>query len=47
LKFTLRCFIFASGVINWANKKQTYVVFSSTKNEYIALSKAIVKVIWL
>jgi hypothetical protein len=47
LKFILRCFIFASGVINWANKKQTYVAFSSTKNEYIALSKAIVKVIWL
>jgi hypothetical protein len=36
-----------SGFINWANKKQTYVTLSGIKNEYIALSKAIVKGVWL
>jgi len=39
------CFSLASGVVTWANKKQTYVALSNTKSEYMTLSKPIAEVI--
>ena len=41
------CFILASGVISYGNKKQQSVALSSTESEYMALAKATAEIIWL
>jgi hypothetical protein len=37
----------AGGVITWSSKKQTFVALSNTESEYMALSKATTKAIWI
>jgi hypothetical protein len=41
------CFFLASGVITWSSKKQTFVALSNIESEYMALSKATIKAIWI
>jgi len=41
------CFILASGVISWGNKKQQSVALSSMESKYMALAKATAEAIWL
>ena len=40
-------FLAAGGAITWKSKKQTTIALSSTKAEYIALSKAAQEACWL
>jgi hypothetical protein len=40
-------FILVKGVVVWASKKQCAIIISSTKSEYMTLSKVATKAIWL
>jgi hypothetical protein len=41
------CFALWSAMVCWCNRKQSYVALSTAEAEYIALSVAVRKVIWL
>jgi hypothetical protein len=41
------CFIFGYSMVSWCSRKQTCVFFSTTKEEYIALSMSVREVVWL
>jgi hypothetical protein len=41
------CFTMGSAMVSWCNIKQSSVVLSTTEAEYIALSLAVHKALWL
>jgi hypothetical protein len=44
----IRVFLhFGSSMVSWCGKKQTFVSFSTTEAEYIALSMSVCEAVWL
>jgi hypothetical protein len=41
------CFTLGSAMVSWCSKKQSYVALSTAEAEYIALSVAVRKAVWL
>ncbi|GJV49541.1 retrovirus-related pol polyprotein from transposon TNT 1-94 [Tanacetum coccineum] len=41
------CFMFGSGVVTWASKKQATIALSSTEAEYISAATAACQAVWL
>jgi hypothetical protein len=41
------CFTLGSAMVSWCSRKQTYVSLSTPEVEYIALSVAVYKEVWL